>query len=158
MSLVEKDPVCGMVVDAGKIKVTYAGVSYNFCSNQCRERFEANPHLYIGPPGHKAPKQNGVQLLKRRHFKIEQSLSIPDAKVLATELNDMMGVRNIHMEGMDISVTYDLMEVTAEQIEDRMVEIGIKLGKEWTQRLRRGLIHLLEETEVSSMEELPQKY
>ncbi len=70
----------------------------------------------------------------------------------------MMGVRNIQINDMDIDVIYDLMEATAEQIENRMVEIGIKLGEEWSQRLRRGFIHLLEETEISSMEELPQKY
>lgn len=158
MSVVEKDPVCGMVIDAGEIESSYAGVHYAFCSDQCLERFKANPHLYIGHPGHKAPKQEGVQVLKRRLFKLEQSLAKPDAKVLTKELNDMMGISRIHIEGIDIDVTYDLMEATAEQIEDRMVEIGIKLGDEWTQRLRRGFIHLLEEAEVSSMEELPSKY
>ncbi len=158
MSIVEKDPVCGMVVDGHKIEITYIEVRYVFCSNQCRERFEANPHLYIGHPGHKAPKQKGVQVVKRRLFKLEQSLSQPDAKVLAKEVYDMMGIRQIHIDGMDIEVTYDLIEVTAEQIEDRMVEIGVKLGEEWSQRLRRGFIHLLEETEVSSMEELPDKH
>lgn len=158
MSIVEKDPVCGMVVDGHKIEITYIEVRYVFCSNQCRERFEANPQLYIGHPGHKAPKQKGVQVVKRRLFKLEQSLSQPDAKVLAKEVYDMMGIRQIHIDGMDIEVTYDLIEVTAEQIEDRMVEIGVKLGEEWSQRLRRGFIHLLEETEVSSMEELPDKH
>jgi YHS domain-containing protein len=155
MSIVEKDPVCGMVVNVHEVEITYAGVHYAFCSNQCRERFESNPHLYIGHPGHKAAKQKGVQIVKRRHFKLEQSLSIPDAKQLAKELYGMMGVRKIHIVGMDIDVTYDLMEVTAEQIEDRMVEIGVKLGEEWSQRLSRGFIHILEETEVSSIEDLP---
>jgi YHS domain-containing protein len=158
MSVIVKDPVCGMVVGEHKVEMTYAGVHYSFCSNQCRERFESNPHLYIGHPGHKAPKQKGIQLVKRRCFKLEQSLSILDAKVLAKELSNMMGIRNINIDGMDIDVTYDLMEVTAEQIEDQMVEIGVKLGEEWSQRLRRGFIHLLEETEVSSMEEAPQMH
>lgn len=158
MSVLEKDPVCGMGVDEPKVEITYAGIHYVFCSNQCRDRFEANPHLYIGHPGHKAPKQKGVQVIKRRLFKLEQSLSSTDAKVLAKELHEMMGIRKIHIEDMDIEVTYDLIEATAEQIEDRMVNIGIKLGEEWSQRLRRGVIHLFEETEVSSMEELPHKH
>lgn len=158
MSVIVKDPVCGMVVGEHKVEMTYAEVHYAFCSNQCRDRFESNPHLYIGQPGHKAPKQKGVEILKRRHFKLEQSLSLTDANVLANELYDMMGIRNIQINDMDIDVIYDLMEATAEQIENRMVEIGIKLGEEWSQRLRRGFIHLLEETEISSMEELPQKY
>jgi YHS domain-containing protein len=158
MSLILKDPVCGMVVDVHKVETSYEGIHYAFCSNQCLERFESNPHLYIGHPGHKAPKQRGVKIVKRRRFKLEQTLSLSDAKVLAKELYDMMGISKIDIDGMEIDVTYDLMEATAEQIEDRMVDIGIKLGEEWSQRLRRGLIHLLEETEVSSLEERPQKH
>lgn len=158
MSVLEKDLVCGMGVDEPKVEITYAGVHYAFCSNQCRDRFEANPHLHIGHPCHKAPKQKGVQVIKRRLFKLEQSLSSTDAKVLAKELDEMMGIHKIQIDGMNIDVTYDLMEATAEQIEGRMVDIGIKLGEKWTQRLRRGVIHILEETEVSSMEEIPQTH
>lgn len=158
MSVKEKDPVCGMTIEDSKIETTYAGIHYAFCSKQCLDRFEANPHLYIGYPGHKAPKQKGVQVIKQRTFKLEQTLLPTDAKVLARELYEMMGIRKIHIDGMDIEVTYDLVEATAEQIEDRMVKIGIKLGGEWPQRLRRELIHLFEETEVSSMEELPSKH
>jgi hypothetical protein len=69
-----------------------------------------------------------------------------------------MGIHKVHIVDMTIDVIYDLMEVTAEQIEERLVCIGIKLGDAWPRRLRRGLIHMLEETEVSSMEELPRKY
>jgi YHS domain-containing protein len=150
-----KDPVCGMVVDEHKIVTSYEGVHYVFCSNQCQERFESNPHLYIGHPGHKAPKQEGVKLVKIRRFKLEHSLSLSDAKVLANELYDMMGIMNLQINDMDIEVTYDLMEATAEQIENKMVEIGINLGEKWAQVLRREFIHLIEETEVSSMEEEP---
>jgi hypothetical protein len=50
------------------------------------------------------------------------------------------------------------MEATAEQIETRLVEIGLKLGEKWPERLRRGFIHAMEETEVSSMEELRHKH
>lgn len=158
MSIIEKDPVCGMVVDAHNIEITYAGVRYAFCSKQCCARFESNPNLYIGHPGHKAPKQKGVQLIKQRQFKLDQPLSQLDANVLAKELNALMGIRKVHIEDVTIDVIYDLMEITAELIEERMVEIGMKLGDAWTRRLRRGLIHMLEETEVSSMEELPRKY
>lgn len=158
MSIVDKDPVCGMVVDAHKIEIVYAGIHYAFCSNQCRERFEANPHLYIGHPGHKAPKQRGVQVVKQRRFKVEQSLTPLEAKLLIEDLHGMMGIREVHVDDMVIDVTYDLMEATAEQIEERLAEAGLKLGGDWPERLRRGFVHFLEENEVSSMEELPHKH
>lgn len=44
----EKDPVCGMLVDpvsaAGERQ--YQGVAYHFCSPQCLQRFSADPSRY----------------------------------------------------------------------------------------------------------------
>lgn len=155
MSIVDKDPVCGLIVDAHKIETVYAGIHYAFCSDQCRERFEANPHLYIGSPGHKAPRQRGVQVVKRRRFTLEQSLSLQEGELLTEDLCGMMGIREVHADGPMIEVSYDLLEVTAEQIEARLVGIGLKLGEEWPERLRRGFVHFLEESEVSGLEEPP---
>ena len=39
-----QDNVCGMRVDAGENQLEYLGVSYSFCSKQCQERFQSNPH------------------------------------------------------------------------------------------------------------------
>ncbi len=43
------DPVCGMEVDPGKTRLVaiYQGHSYWFCSEDCREAFEANPRKYL---------------------------------------------------------------------------------------------------------------
>ena len=39
------DPVCGMRVDSesAAAETSYAGNTYYFCSENCRQRFEANP-------------------------------------------------------------------------------------------------------------------
>ena len=155
MSVIDKDPVCGMIVGTRTIETVYAGIPYAFCSNQCRERFEANPHLYIGHPGHKAPKQKGVQVVKRRRFKVGQSLTPLEAELLTKDLCGMMGIREVHVDDMVIDVTYDLMGATAEQIEARLARIGLKLGQEWPERLRLGFIHFIEESEVLGLEEPP---
>jgi len=46
-----RDPVCGMRVDewTAEITATYEDRRYVFCSQRCRERFEAEPKRYIGP-------------------------------------------------------------------------------------------------------------
>jgi Cu+-exporting ATPase len=58
------DPVCGMTVklNAGKPSFAYNGVTYHFCSNGCRARFEGDPQTYVaraaardGRPGFAAP-------------------------------------------------------------------------------------------------------
>jgi uncharacterized protein len=41
------DPVCGMTVDRAKaLTAEYAGVTYFFCSDHCRQRFEATPERF----------------------------------------------------------------------------------------------------------------
>ena len=44
------DPVCGETVrtEAAKPSV-HDGTVYYFCSRECREAFEAAPHLHVGP-------------------------------------------------------------------------------------------------------------
>ncbi len=44
----EKDPVCGMQVDAGKAAGTseHAGQTYYFCSAGCKRKFDQNPAQY----------------------------------------------------------------------------------------------------------------
>ena len=46
-----RDPVCGMFVD-GPLFEMHAGTKYHFCSERCRQKFIANPALYLqpGPP------------------------------------------------------------------------------------------------------------
>ena len=43
------DPVYGMKVDRGKaLTAEHAGRTFHFCSEHCRERFEADPEEYAG--------------------------------------------------------------------------------------------------------------
>jgi YHS domain-containing protein len=43
------DPVCGMTFDSSQAQAqtTHNGVSYYFCSEECRKTFEQNPKDYI---------------------------------------------------------------------------------------------------------------
>jgi Cu+-exporting ATPase len=42
------DPVCGMQVDekSTQWKAAYADRTFSFCSNDCRNKFQANPEKY----------------------------------------------------------------------------------------------------------------
>ena len=46
----EKDPVCRMNVDPGKTQFSssYNGRKYYFCSQSCKDQFDANPGQYTG--------------------------------------------------------------------------------------------------------------
>jgi YHS domain-containing protein len=156
MNATVKDPVCGMEVAPAQLETIYEGLHYAFCSEQCRQRFAANPHLYTGVPGEKAPGQKGVELFKRRRFQLDTPLAAQDAAILTEALGAMMGVKAIEIEdGNTVTLTYDLIQATADQLEAKMVEVGAKLGAGWAERLRRGFVHYMEECEVGNLEVHP---
>lgn len=46
------DPVCGMQIDPEKAasKAEYQGQTYNFCSDDCKKAFQAEPSKYAKSP------------------------------------------------------------------------------------------------------------
>ncbi len=48
---VQKDPVCGMTVDASKASasIEHEGTLYHFCSKGCGEKFKADPEKFLSP-------------------------------------------------------------------------------------------------------------
>ena len=43
------DPVCGMQIESGEAagQASYNGVTYYFCSADCRDKFMAHPEQYV---------------------------------------------------------------------------------------------------------------
>jgi YHS domain-containing protein len=82
-----EDVVCGMMVEPDSYRFRYQGSDYAFCSAQCIERFEAHPHLYVGKPGHPAPKKQGLVVLKQRRFVVDGVLDAAQAKHLQAQIN-----------------------------------------------------------------------
>ncbi len=46
-----KDPICGMMVNekTTKFKSEHEGMSFYFCSAQCKKTFDSDPHKYGHP-------------------------------------------------------------------------------------------------------------
>ncbi len=150
-----KDVVCGMMVDPQDHAIEYLQMSFAFCSRQCKERFLANPHLYIGVPGHKAPRQEGVEVIKRRRIHLSHALTPDEARQVREALQTMMGIEDLKVDEDSIEITYDLLQATLKQIEDRLVEIGVQLGHGWAERLRLAFLHESEELQIESLEVSP---
>jgi len=147
-----KDPVCEMMVDPQDNAIEYQQMSFAFCSKQCQERFLANPHLYIGIPGIKAPKQEGREVIKRRRMHLSHTLSPDEIALVSKALQAMMGIKDLAITQDTIEITYDLLQATLKQIEGKLVEIGIQLGGGWAERLQRAFLQESEELQVESME------
>ena len=153
-----RDPVCRMEVEVGQLAFSYMGIEYSFCSQQCQDRFSANPHLYIGLPGKSSLKQNGKNIIRRRVLKLD--VSIPDdvATKIDSALKKMMGIKEVTIDKNIVRITYDLLEATVEQIETTIEGTGEKLATGWGEKFKRAFIHYLEETELDTMEEQNKKH
>ena len=147
-----KDPVCGMIVDEHGIKTAYEENHYAFCSRQCLERFLANPGIYIGQSGQKSLKQYGAEVIKCRRLRLAHPLSVEGREIVRAELCSMMGVKSVEFDDAKLRIIYDLIQVTAEQIEAKLGGIGVKLGAGWAERLRRAFAEFEEETEIADLE------
>jgi Cu+-exporting ATPase len=56
MTTTAKDPVCGMMIDPQTAFATreHEGQTFYFCSQDCVNKFDADPHKYGHPDEHKA--------------------------------------------------------------------------------------------------------
>ncbi|MDX5446072.1 MAG: YHS domain-containing protein [Zoogloeaceae bacterium] len=147
-----KDVVCGMEVEADSFAHDYAGTRYAFCSAQCRDRFLAHPHLFIGFQGNPAPKQEGRSVLKRRSFDLQSPLTTDQAQGVVAHLGTLMGIVAAEVEGARVRITYDLLQVSAEAIEAALAAAGARLGDGWAANLKRGFVHFTEECEIGNLE------
>lgn len=152
------DPVCKMEVNAGSYAFAYQGLEYSFCSQQCQDRFVANPYVYIGQPGKPSPKQHGKSIIKRRLLKLDMPIPDDIALKIDTALKNMMGIKEVTIDKNIVCITYDLLEATTEQIETTIEGVGEKLTTSWGEKLKRAFIHYLEEAELDTLEEQHKKH
>jgi len=126
----------------------HLGITYRFCTEQCRDNFLARPKLYIGK---KSPMREGRAVIKRRTFTLDQPLAGMHREDLLMALNQLMSVRNVSIEGNRLSIDYNLLEVNAGQIEAVLVKAGVSMGSGWAERLKRGWVHYTEENELDNL-------
>lgn len=87
LSVLERDPVCGMQVDPSKAKHVYehAGKHFYFCCAHCVEKFKANPQRYLSAP---APQPPGLVTLgmplKSAPAPTSQAASFPGKRASAS--------------------------------------------------------------------------
>ena len=170
----ERDPVCAMMVGEWAHQVVYRGVGYAFCSQQCRDRFCSGPGLYVGPRRILAPKQKGMEVIKRRRIMLRIPLTQSQFVELKGALLSMMGVMEVrsvkglndggggphavewgHRTGIGIEaveISYDLLQATAAQIESRFVELNAIPRNAWGEKLLRDFIDYIEKCELNDLE------
>jgi len=153
MSLVSKCPVCKMKVNKSNYRFVFQDQTYVFCSMQCLDRFNDNPHVYIGHPAKPSPKQKNIQVIKKRSLKVEECLSQQQSLIIVENLSKLMGVKKVEVEQNYIYISYDLLQVTEAQVEKEIEATGEILGKSIAEKIRRAFVHYLEDSELSNLEQ-----
>ncbi len=142
--------VCGMPANPVVESVEYHKMFFHFCSEQCRETFLENPGLYASKPA--AERQ---EILKRRTLHLAEPPDEEIATLLTSYLKELMGVKEVEVEGDRLHVSYDLLQVTEAQIEEALTEAGLQLDDSWRERLRRAWVHDTEEIELKNLTAKP---
>lgn len=142
-----------MVTDEASISDTYADLKLTFCSEQCKERFVANPNLYVSQAGKTAAKHYIKNIIKQRTLELEKTIPDAIAKAISQSLMTMMGINEVQIKDNKIDITYNLLEATSQQIEDHIDQMGQHLSGSWIDRLKRAFIHYKEETELDNLEQ-----
>jgi len=136
------------------INYEFHKLKFFFCSEQCQDRFIANPHVYIAHWGRLSAKQRGECILKKRFIKLKRAVSSKVEKKLTNRLRAMMGVQEVSIDGVNINICYDLIEVTLKQVESEIEQlVGFIKDDSLLERTKLTLIHYREEVEIDNLEQ-----
>lgn len=143
-------PVCGMPLIEERHIVEYHHMRFNFCSEQCRERFNAQPSLYSS-----GVIEGREPLLKHRKLCLAIGMDGDTSRAIAACLGAVMGVREVEIKEGCVQITYDLWQVTQAHIEKALSEKNIRLDDSPLQRLRRAWARNLEDNELENLAHAP---
>lgn len=148
-------PVCHMTNVNHSLLLNFQGVDHYFCSPQCLERFQSHPHLFVGDPQHGlSPKQKNQKVLKKRRIRLRETISDKLKADLKTSLQSLMGIEALDITDQELYVTYDLLQVSLEDIEQTVERAAGRLEKAVVERVKRALIHYSEECELDNFAHL----
>jgi YHS domain-containing protein len=148
-------PVCHMKKINRALLFKFQGVDHHFCSTQCLQRFKAHPHLFVGDPKHgMSPKQKGQVVIKRRRIGFTKPAEDELKAILKRSLLSLMGIEELVFEEQCLYVTYDLLQISLEEIEETLERLAATLDAGLVNRIRHGFIHYSEECELDNLAHL----
>ena len=148
-------PVCQMSEVDKSLHYNYRGVHQYFCSNQCLKRFKKHPHLFVGHPKYGlSVKQKGSEVIKKQKIQLVNAIDDKAEIRIRSNLQSLMGVKAVQFLEQSIFVTYDLIQVSLEDIENSIVMVIGKLDGSLTEKIKRSFIHYTEECEIENLAHL----
>ncbi|MGB9773037.1 MAG: copper ion binding protein [Bacteroidota bacterium] len=128
-----RDPVCGMEISSpSSFQSIHDGHKYEFCSQACKDKFDANPDHYIISP-------SGSQPTYRKHADGTEKMQVPIigmdcpscALSIEKEVKKLPGVKriNVNVTTGNAFVEFDPSTVRTTEIIDAIKSAGYRTGK-----------------------------
>ena len=73
---------------------------------------------------------------------------------IRNSLQSLMGFKSVGFLESSVYVTYDLLQVSLDDIEKNIIASIGKLDDSWTEKIKRGFIHYTEECELENLAHL----
>lgn len=144
-NLTDRCPVCGMRVESALYRTQYHKMYFHFCSEQCRETFEATPQLYAS-----GTVEKREPVLKQRNLRLARALTADEAEAIEVHLMGLMGVTKVSIQGDSLQINYDLLQVAQARIEQELSALKVELANGCWQRVRRGWVRDTETNEIAN--------
>ena len=93
-------------------------------------------------------------VLKKRRIRFCDAISDRLKAELDASLQMLMGVEAMVFEDEDLYVTYDLIQVSLEDIEKAIEKVAVGFREGVVEQVKRGLIHYSEECELDNLAHL----
>lgn len=152
-------PVCNMTEINKALTYRFQGIEHYFCSHQCRQRFIEYPHLFVGDPKHGfSAKQKGEELIKSRKLNLSVQITDEIKSRLKQDVGLLMGVESLSFKEQVIFISYDLLQVSLEDIESAVVKSAGNLDGAITNKIKRGFIRYSEDCELDNLSHLTKKH
>jgi len=135
-----------LISDDIYIVENYHGIYYHFCSEQCRDNFILHPQLYVA----KKP-QNIPQCIKKRKLVLSNSTSEEQISIVTEAIEQLMGFESIRVESNNLFISYDLVQLSMNQIEQLLSDLEIELDQYWLNNMKRRWILNSEKNELDNL-------
>ncbi|MDX1751252.1 hypothetical protein [Methylophaga sp.] len=148
----KKCPVCNMSVPNDSFSFTLRGLVFWFCSQQCQDRFNQRPSLYVGDPKHgKSSMQQGIKVIKKHTIELELADDYQFKSLLIEALSSLMGVLNVKINRNKLEIEYDLMQVSLQEIQEFILSTGLNLDQSWLNKIHSAYVNLNEHGELDNL-------
>lgn len=145
------DPVClrRLAPSVAEHQLTYKGLSYQFCSAHCLERFVEIPEYFIAPR-----RLEDNQAVPKQHRLRFDPVSSSIRESAIERLCHLQGVIQASMSEKYVDLEYDLRLVGLQQIEALLANAGLPL-KGGIHRLLRSFWDFSEHNELANLASQP---